>query len=157
MRITTKGRYAIKAITNLAITAMNKPKSIKAIAQDEEISAEFLEQIFFKLKKAGIIDSTRGPGGGFKLNGDPNTITVKDIFIAVDEGLDLTPCTTCNEKDGGLCERTDICIVHDVWKDASTQINDYFHNITLQTIMDSTKGKALADRLRNPSSGSSEH
>lgn len=141
MRITTKGRYALRAMTNLAITANGKPKAIKTIAAEEEISPEFLEQIFFKLKKAGIIDSVRGPGGGFMISASPESITVRDIFLAVDEGLDITPCTACNDKDMVDCGRSDICLTHDVWKEASQHINQFFENINLQSIMDAAHSK----------------
>ncbi|AFG38595.1 RrF2 family transcriptional regulator [Spirochaeta africana] len=125
MRITTKGRYAIRAITNLAMANSDKPKPIKAIAEEEGISPEFLEQIFFRLKKTGMISSVRGPGGGFRLARDPKDISVKEIFNAVGEGIDLTPCTTMCEEDDALpknpnaytasgCERTAECLVHDI-------------------------------------------
>ena len=138
MRVTTKGRYALRAITNLAMADTDKPVPIKQIAGDEEISPEFLEQIFFKLKKSGIISSVRGPGGGFVLEKDPSDVTVKDIFDAVGEGLEITPCTG---EDG--CEREDICLVHDVWKEASVHIVSFFENLTLRKVMEMNNGKAL--------------
>ena len=138
MRVTTKGRYALRAITNLAMADTDKPVPIKQIAGDEEISPEFLEQIFFKLKKSGIISSVRGPGGGFVLEKDPSDVTVKDIFDAVGEGLEITPCTG---EDG--CEREDVCLVHDVWKEASVHIVSFFENLTLRKVMEMNNGKAL--------------
>jgi Rrf2 family iron-sulfur cluster assembly transcriptional regulator len=138
MRVTTKGRYALRAITNLALAGSDRPVPIKQIAGEEEISPEFLEQIFFKLKKAGIISSVRGPGGGFILEKDPAEVSVKDIFEAVGEGLEITPCT--GEDD---CDRKDVCIVHDVWKDASVHIVGYFENLTLRMIMDMNQDKVL--------------
>jgi Rrf2 family iron-sulfur cluster assembly transcriptional regulator len=102
MRITTKGRYAIRAITNLALEESSKPKAIKFIAKEEDLSPEFLEQIFFRLKRTGMISSVRGPGGGFKLARDPKDISIKEIFDAVGEGLDLTPCTAIPDEDEGL-------------------------------------------------------
>lgn len=142
MRITTKGRYAIRAMTNLAVYQNGKPRPIKKIAAEESISPEFLEQIFFKLKKAGIIGSVRGPGGGFVLDKDPSKISIKDIFIAVDEGLDLTPCTTCaDNKDGGPCDRVSTCLAYAVWKEASDYILDYFSSVSLQSIVEKNKDK----------------
>ena len=146
MRITTKGRYALRAMTNLALSSSGKPKAIKTIAAEEDISPEFLEQIFFKLKKAGIIDSVRGPGGGFILSQDPQTISVKAIFIAVDEGLDLTPCTSCNDEPPEVaCDRIDDCLVHDIWKEASNHIGNFFEGISLQRIVNDNKAKPSAD------------
>ncbi|MFP4152987.1 MAG: RrF2 family transcriptional regulator [Alkalispirochaeta sp.] len=142
MRITTKGRYALRAMTNLAASYQGKPRPIKKIAADEGISPEFLEQIFFKLKKHGIIGSVRGPGGGFVLEKQPEDISIKDIFLAVDEGLDLTPCTVCGDTSGGEnCTRQENCLVYSVWKDASEHIIEYFSSISLQSILDNNQEK----------------
>ena len=120
MRITTKGRYALRAVLYLAKSNQDKPISIKQIAQEEQISPEFLEQIFFKLKKTDLIRSVRGPGGGFILNRPIDQITVKALFDAVGEGLDLTPCTAC---DSDPCVRAEECVAHDVWQEVSQKIN----------------------------------
>jgi len=142
MRITTKGRYALRAMTNLAASYQGKPRPIKKIAADEDISPEFLEQIFFKLKKHGIIGSVRGPGGGFVLEKQPKDISIKDIFLAVDEGLDLTPCTICGDTSGGEnCSRQEHCLVYSVWKEASDHIIEYFSSISLQSILDNNQEK----------------
>ena len=136
MRVTTKGRYALRAMTNLAMADTDRPVPIKRIASEEEISPEFLEQIFFKLKKSGIISSVRGPGGGFTLEKDPADVSAKDIFEAVGEGLEITPCT--GEDD---CDRKDVCLVHDVWQEASAHIVSYFEKLTLNKIMAMNKDK----------------
>lgn len=142
MRITTKGRYALRAMINLSASFNGKPRPIKKIAADEEISPEFLEQIFFKLKKAGIVESVRGPGGGFMLARDPGEVSIKDVFIAVDEGLDLTPCTSCTDGNGAdPCDRMDSCLVYSVWREASDHIIGYFEGITLQSIVDRNQDK----------------
>lgn len=142
MRVTTKGRYALRAITNLAMAKSERPVPIKQIAGEEEISPEFLEQIFFKLKKAGIISSVRGPGGGFVMEKDPAEISVKDIFDAVGEGLEITPCT--GEDD---CDRQDICLVHEVWKEASLHIVGYFENLKLKRIMEMADDKMVSTMM----------
>jgi Rrf2 family iron-sulfur cluster assembly transcriptional regulator len=126
-------------MTNLAMAASDRPVPIKQIASEEEISPEFLEQIFFKLKKSGIISSVRGPGGGFTLERDPAEVSAKDIFDAVGEGLEITPCTSDDD-----CDRKDVCLVHDVWQEASTHIVSYFENLTLRKIMDMNKDKVDA-------------
>ncbi len=146
MRITTKGRYALRAITNLALSETTKPKAIKVIASEEDISPEFLEQIFFRLKKAGIISSVRGPGGGFILHKDPETVTVRAIFEAVDEGLDISPCTACSDEEVP-CDRISTCLVHNVWKEASERINEYFESMTLKNVMDRAKDRNLGSLL----------
>lgn len=147
MRITTKGRYALRAMTNLALANSDRPKAIKQIAGEEDISPEFLEQIFFKLKKQGIIGSVRGPGGGFLLNRQPKEISVREIFEAVGEGLDLTPCTTDHGDAEAGCARMDDCLVYDVWKDASRHINDYFGKLSLGKIVDNHKSHVLDPML----------
>lgn len=138
MRITTKGRYALKAILFLANNAQGSPISIKEISGAEKISPEFLEQLFFKLKKAEIISSVRGPGGGFSLAKPLEEVSVKNIFDAVGEGLDLTPCTSCND-DTPPCTEIDECLSYDVWKSAADQIQGYFSGLTLRMILE---GKA---------------
>ncbi len=136
MRITTKGRYALRAMTRLALETEGRPIPIKKIAEIEELSPEFLEQIFFRLKKEGIVDSVRGPGGGFVLRREPRDISAKEIFDAVGEGVQLTPCSS--EDDD--CERKDYCIVKDVWEEASKYIGAYFSNLSLEDVMKKTNG-----------------
>jgi Rrf2 family iron-sulfur cluster assembly transcriptional regulator len=137
MRVTTKGRYALRALTKLALYDGDRPVPIKRIAEEEDLSPEFLEQIFFRLKKAGVIKSVRGPGGGFMLNQDPAEITAKDIFEAVGEGIDLTPCTSATED----CDRRPDCVVNEVWEDASAYIIDYFSKLTLASILERHKDR----------------
>ncbi len=135
MRITTKGRYALRAVHSLAKTNSESPVSIRELAEKEDISPEFLEQIFFRLKKTGMISSTRGPGGGFKLSWTPDKISLYDILEAVGEGVEFTPCLAV-DPESHPCERIDSCVAHEVWKEASNNIKDYFSKITLQNIMD---------------------
>src|SRR5512137_1577486 len=98
MRLTTKGRYGVRAVVNLAAAVNNEPISISQIARKEELSPEFLEQIFFRLKKAGLIRSIRGPKGGFVLNHKPSDISVKTILDAVGEPLFPAPCAEHGSK-----------------------------------------------------------
>ncbi len=128
MRVTTKGRYALRALTKLAMINSDRPVPIKKIAAEEEISPELLEQLFVRIKQAGIISSVRGPGGGFRLNLHPSEITAKAIFDAVGEGLSLTPCETC--------ERREVCHMRPTWQKITNHINDYFARLTLQDILD---------------------
>ena len=136
MRVTTKGRYALRAIVRLTNSQDGKPVSIRTLSEVEKISPEFLEQIFFKLRKADLITSTRGPGGGFMLNRDPSKITVSDIFLAVGEGLALTPCTDFGDKE---CELDDECGMHIFWLKTSQHMQDYFSKITIKSIVNDMK------------------
>jgi Rrf2 family iron-sulfur cluster assembly transcriptional regulator len=106
--------------------------SIGSIATQENVSSEFLEQIFFKLKKAGLIRSIRGPGGGFVLNKTPEEISVKDILEAVGETHGLTPCTLRRRT---LCERPEPCAAHDIWTGLQKAMEDYLRKVTLKDIL----------------------
>ena len=132
MRITTKGRYAIRAIINMASNDENTPISIKKISESEDLSPIFLEQIFTKLKKAGITESVRGAAGGFRLAKPVDKISVLAILEAVEEGVLLAPCT----NDDHICARTDDCILADFWDDTENVIRDYLEKQTIQSIID---------------------
>ncbi len=134
MRLTTKGRYGMRAVVNLASAPGGHPVSISQISAEEEISPEFLEQIFFRLKKAGIIRSLRGPKGGFLLNRDPTEITIKKILDAVGEPIHPTPCTHFDRSKP--CSRQDICSMAPIWHRFHAMINDFLSSVTLQDILE---------------------
>jgi len=134
MRITTKGRYGLRAVLKLAEQEGNKPISISSIAAEEQISPEFLEQIFYKMKKSGIIRSTRGPGGGFSLTKSIDEISLADILKAVGEPITLSPCSTADSKKE--CLRTNNCSAYDIWHEVSEHLNEYFDSLTLKKIME---------------------
>ncbi|MDA3940691.1 MAG: Rrf2 family transcriptional regulator [Spirochaetia bacterium] len=140
MRITTKGRYAVRAIVQLAMQGNEKPVSIRKISELENISAEFLEQIFFKLRKGDIISSVRGPGGGFLLNRAAENITIAEIFDAVGEGLLLTPCV---EDSTESCERFSECIVNQLWNNSYLHFRGYFEKTSLKDVMTGNFKKSL--------------
>ena len=143
MRITTKGRYGLRAVIFLAMSNHNRPISISSIANEEKVSSEFLEQIFFKLKKAGVIRSMRGPGGGFVLDKKPSEITVQEILAAVGETHGLTPCTLRRKT---LCDRPEPCPAHEVWTGLQEVMESYLSGITLKDIMEKNK-KNLSSKL----------
>lgn len=140
MRITTKGRYGLRAVLKLAEQEGNKPISISSIASEEQISPEFLEQIFYKMKKSGIIKSTRGPGGGFSLTKELEDISLADILEAVGEPVTLSPCSTVGTKKD--CPRIGDCSAYDIWQDVSAHLNEYFSSLTLKEIVDKNLIKA---------------
>lgn len=136
MRLTTRGRYALRASVALALASENgNPVSISNIAEQEEISSVFLEQIFFKLRKAGIVNSVRGPGGGFCFAQPLNDITISKILEAAGESVALTPCL----ENPTRCLRHDVCIVSPVWEDLHGVVNNYFDNITIASIVEKNK------------------
>ncbi len=135
MRITTKGRYALRAILYLVHCSDRKPVSIKTLAEKTQLPMEFLEQIFFRLRKAGIIQSMRGPGGGFTFIKDPKTISVHDIFIAVDEGYHVAPCTS-DDKERANCELSADCVACDFWNHTNSIFIEYFSRVSIQDVLD---------------------
>jgi Rrf2 family iron-sulfur cluster assembly transcriptional regulator len=145
MRITTKGRYGLRAVINLAMSNHSRPISIASIANEEKVSSEFLEQIFYKLKKAGLIRSVRGPGGGFILDKKPAEISVQDILSAVGETHGLTPCTLRRKT---LCDRPVPCPAHEIWTGLQKTMEDYLSNVTLKDILDKN-GKPMLSELKS--------
>ena len=133
MRITTRGRYALRA--SLALAKLEKnggPVSINTLSEVENISSVFLEQIFFKLRKAGLVSSTRGPGGGFCFAIPLDKLTVKQLLDAAGENLELTFCDKRIED----CERIGECLCHHVLVEMTDLVNKYFSDITLAAILE---------------------
>jgi Rrf2 family iron-sulfur cluster assembly transcriptional regulator len=132
MRITTRGRYALRASLALAKLGQDgSPVSINSLSEQENISSVFLEQIFFKLRKAGIVSSVRGPGGGFCFARSLDTLTIKEILDAAGEELDIVSC----DKHIENCGRIGYCLSHKVWTDVTNLVNDFFNSITLASIL----------------------
>jgi Rrf2 family iron-sulfur cluster assembly transcriptional regulator len=132
MRMTNKGRYAVRALAHLAGVDRAAPFPANQIAAEEEISPEFLEQIFYRLKKAGIIHSVRGPHGGFSLLREPETVTVKEILDAVGEEIYPAPCAH-SEKH---CRRSENCKLASLWQSLYALQNEYLSRITLEDILE---------------------
>ena len=136
MRITTRGRYALRATLALArLGSEEELVSISSLSEEEGISSVFLEQIFFKLKKAGIVKSARGPGGGFSFARPLDTLTVKEIMDAAGEDLSVTPCDQHNEE----CDRISSCITHHVWVEVTDLVNNYLSSLTLASLLKKDK------------------
>jgi Rrf2 family iron-sulfur cluster assembly transcriptional regulator len=145
MRVTTKGRYALRAMINLAQNDGAKPLSIKKITEVEDLSPIFLEQIFTKLKKFGLIESVRGAGGGFRLSRDPSLISVKDILEAVEEGIRLTPCCSSDTVPAEKCVKIADCVATRFWNGANDYLRDYFEGYPLSRVIEDFKsGGALS-------------
>jgi Rrf2 family iron-sulfur cluster assembly transcriptional regulator len=129
MKLTTKGRYAIIAMVDLAINGAEEPAPLKEISTRQKISLSYLEQLFSKLRISGLVKSIRGPGGGYILNKNPSNLNLLDIITAVDEKIDQTQC-------GGAmnCIDDKPCLTHFIWTDLNNKINDYMREITLSDI-----------------------
>ncbi|UCE88259.1 MAG: Fe-S cluster assembly transcriptional regulator IscR [Pseudomonadota bacterium] len=131
MRLTTKGRYAVTAMLDLAIHYKDGPITLADISHRQGISLSYLEQLFSKLRKQGLVDSTRGPGGGYRLSREADAIPVADVITAVDEKVDATRC-------GGLanCQDDQQCLTHELWSDLSEQIYVFLKNISLGQLVE---------------------
>jgi Rrf2 family iron-sulfur cluster assembly transcriptional regulator len=136
MKITNRGRYALRATVALAQLEKagenGEPIPISALAEQERISPIFLEQIFFRLRKAGIVASVRGPGGGFYFERPLDKITLKDILAASGEELKTASC----EKHVESCARIGSCLSHKVWNNVNKLVDNFFMNITLASILE---------------------
>jgi len=130
MRLTTKGRYAVTAMLDLAFHSQNKPVTLTDIATRQTISLSYLEQLFARLRKAGMVTGVRGPGGGYKLSREAMEINIADIIAAVDEPVDSTKC-----GGKGDCQEGQSCLTHDLWMGLSDQIRTYLSGISLGEIM----------------------
>ncbi|WP_018231432.1 Fe-S cluster assembly transcription factor [Thioalkalivibrio thiocyanodenitrificans] len=130
MRLTTKGRYAVTAMLDLAIHNENGPISLADISKRQGISLSYLEQLFARLRKQGLVVSTRGPGGGYTLSRPASDTPIADVISAVDEKVDTTRC-------GGTadCHNNQRCLTHDLWTDLSDQIRRFLTDITLADVM----------------------
>lgn len=130
MRLTTKGRYAVTAILDIALHAEDGPVSVHDIAQRQGISSSYLEQLVGRLKRAGLLASHRGPGGGYVLGKPSEQISVSEIVASVGEGVDATRC-------GGRadCHEGHTCLTHNLWADLSAQIDNFLQRITLAQLV----------------------
>ncbi len=133
MKLTSKGRYAVMAMADLAKTSASHPISLSEISLRQGISISFLEQIFLKLKKNNLVRSSRGPTGGYFLNKSPNEIKLLNIIEAVDEKIKTVGCKKESKK--GCNGKSTKCITHKLWDDLETHINHFFEKNTLQDII----------------------
>ena len=131
MRLTTKGRYAVTAMLDLALNEAAGPVSLAEIAARQELSLSYLEQLFRQMRRRGLVQSTRGPGGGYQLGKPAAEVAVADVIDAVDESVDATRC-----KGMENCQGDQRCITHDLWEDLSAQIHDFLSGITLAQLVE---------------------
>jgi len=133
MKLTNKGRYAVMAMADLAKSEANEPISLSEISLRQGISLSFLEQIFLKLKKNNLVQSSRGPFGGYLLTRNPEEIKLSSIIKAVDEKVKTVGCKKESKK--GCTGKSIKCITHDLWDDLETHINNFFEKNTLRDIV----------------------
>ncbi len=143
MRLTTKGRFAVTAMIDLALRQQSGPVTLAGISQRQGISLSYLEQLFGKLRRHELVDSVRGPGGGYTLARLARHITVADMVFAVDEPVDATQCGgKGNCKVGPDGTRTE-CMTHELWATLSRKMVDYLDSVSLQDLVDKERMRQL--------------
>lgn len=143
MKLTTKGRYAVTAMLDLAIHQDDGPITLADIAKRQQISLSYLEQLFSRLRQRDLVSSVRGPGGGYSLKRNASAVYIAQVISAVDEKVETTRC-------GGAvnCQDNKRCLTHDLWQDLSGRIYEYLGSISLQDLMDRRGVQEVADRQR---------
>ena len=147
MRLTTKGRFAVTAMVDLSMRQTRGPVTLAAISERQHISLSYLEQLFGKLRRAKLVTSVRGPGGGYCLARPTSGISVAEIITAVDEPMDATQC---GGKENCLDDRR--CVTHDLWATLNEKMNDYLRSVSLADVVSHQQGKKVQviKDFRNP-------
>ncbi len=148
MRLTTKGRFAVTAMLDLAMREAGGPVTLAGISERQGISLSYLEQLFGKLRRSELVESTRGPGGGYTLAREAESISVSQIIAAVDEPVDATQC-------GGKenCRGSQRCMTHDLWTELNATLYDYLSKISLGSLVDKQRAKevnVMQDQRESP-------
>ncbi len=153
MRLTTKGRFAVTAMVDLALRGGSGPVTLAEISSRQKISLSYLEQLFGKLRRRELVGSVRGPGGGYRLAKETGQISVAEIILAVDEPIDATQC-------GGKenCRDEQKCLTHDLWATLNERIFDYLGSVTLRQLVDTQRAREsgvtpVRDMRAHPSKG----
>lgn len=144
MRLTTKGRYAVTAMLDLAINADQGPVSLADISERQGISISYLEQLFARLRKSELVTSVRGPGGGYRLARAADDVFIASIVDAVDEQVDATRC-----GGEGTCQDGEMCLTHYLWQDLSGQIHAFLSGISLGDLVQRQEIRRIGDRQRD--------
>jgi len=139
MRLTTKGRFAVTAMLDLALNGTNGPVTLAGIAERQKISLSYLEQLFGKLRRRSLVESVRGPGGGYHLARDASEVSVADIICAVEEPLDSTQC-------GGRenCHDNQRCMTHELWEQLNTTVYGFLSGVKLSQLVENQRRKPVS-------------
>jgi Rrf2 family iron-sulfur cluster assembly transcriptional regulator len=141
MRLTTKGRYAVTAMLDLALHTDSGPTSLADISGRQDISLSYLEQLFAKLRRRDLVSSVRGPGGGYRLSRTGDMIFVAQIIDAVNEAVDATGCGGTND-----CQQGEVCLTHHLWCDLSDQIHNFLNGISLDSLLERREVQTVSAR-----------
>ncbi|HEK2733660.1 TPA: Fe-S cluster assembly transcriptional regulator IscR [Proteus mirabilis] len=145
MRLTSKGRYAVTAMLDVALHSQQGPVPLADISERQGISLSYLEQLFSRLRKNELVASVRGPGGGYLLGREARQIFVAQVISAVDESVDATRCQ--GNKEG--CQGGDRCLTHTLWRDLSDRITSFLSSISLEELVNNEEVMDVADRQDN--------
>jgi Rrf2 family iron-sulfur cluster assembly transcriptional regulator len=145
MRLTTKGRFAVTAMIDLALRQQSGPVALSAISQRQNISQSYLEQLFGKLRRHDLVGSVRGPGGGYSLARLARHITVADIILAVDEPLDATSCGGKESCNVGRTGEASKCMTHELWTTLNQKMVEYLDSVSLQDLVDKQRMRLLQE------------
>ena len=139
MRLTTKGRFAVTAMLDLALNGTHGPVTLSGISERQKISLSYLEQLFGKLRRRELVESVRGPGGGYHLARDAGLVTVADIILAVEEQIDSTQC-------GGRenCHDNGRCMTHELWEDLNATVHGFLSKVTLAQLAERQRTKTVS-------------
>ena len=139
--MTTKGRYAVTAMLDVALHDNDGPVNLAEISQRQDISLTYLEQLFSKLKRHELVESARGPGGGYRLAVEPEEITIAKVIYAVDEPIDVTRC-------GGKqnCQGDERCLTHDLWMELNLHVSEFLNGVTLGDLIQRNNVKQVSAR-----------
>jgi Rrf2 family iron-sulfur cluster assembly transcriptional regulator len=141
MKLTSKGRYAVTAMLDVSLHSQRGPVSLADISERQEISLSYLEQLFSRLRKEKLVDSVRGPGGGYKLGRVANEISIGEVIRAVNESVDATKC-----QGQSACQGGERCLTHNLWEGLSDRISIFLDGITLGELMQQHDVKQVAER-----------
>ncbi|MGH7019582.1 MAG: Rrf2 family transcriptional regulator [Brevundimonas sp.] len=141
MRLSTKGRYAVMAMADLARNGADRAVSLAEIATRQEISLSYLEQLFARLRKSGLVKSVRGPGGGYRLAREAHETAVAEIVLAVDEPIRATRCVGAGSPKGCMI-KGERCITHHLWEDLGQEIHRYLASVSLEDVIQNRTGQA---------------
>ncbi|RUO37442.1 Fe-S cluster assembly transcriptional regulator IscR [Aliidiomarina shirensis] len=152
MRLTSKGRYAVTAMLDVALHKEKGPVPLADISERQGISLSYLEQLFARLRRSGIVSSVRGPGGGYQLGREASEISVAAVIHAVDESIDATRCQGKSDCHGGTR-----CLTHSLWSNLSERIDEFLSAITLAELVAQQDVQALAARQKKHYGENQEH
>jgi Rrf2 family transcriptional regulator, iron-sulfur cluster assembly transcription factor len=144
MKINTDIRYALRAMCDIVYNSAGNPAQVREIAERQRISPRYIEQIFQKLKKGGLLRSMRGPIGGYFLSRKPEDITIGDVIRAVDgKNVSLVSCAAERKRKNGGCEKLGACVISEIWDEASRKLTEYFDSVNIKQICGEARKRNL--------------